>query len=98
PSKVRLWVLTFALFAETGCSTIAGRPFGTQPSRSPMLSSATDLGQGPSGVLPLARELDLHPLPPYVVEPGDVLLVVASDLESPVRLPGDQPVFPDGTI
>ena len=35
---------------------------------------------------------------PYVIEPGDVLLVQPANLDSPVRLPGDQPVLPDGTI
>ncbi|HEV3117712.1 MAG TPA: SLBB domain-containing protein [Gemmataceae bacterium] len=62
-----------------------------------MLASAQRIAQQTSN-LPLPRELDKSPLPPYVVEPGDVLLVVAADLDSPVRLPGDQPVFPDGTI
>ena len=36
--------------------------------------------------------------PPYVVEPGDVLLVQPASLDSPARLPGDQPILPDGTI
>lgn len=44
------------------------------------------------------RELDKRPQPPYVVEPGDVLLVQPADVDSPIRLPGDQPVMPDGTI
>lgn len=44
------------------------------------------------------RELDKSPAEPYVVEPGDVLLVQPSNLDSPLRLPGDQPVLPDGTI
>src|SRR5262249_18970851 len=30
--------------------------------------------------------------------PGDVLLVQPVDLDSPARIPGDQPVLPDGTI
>lgn len=47
---------------------------------------------------PLPRELDKHVSPPYVVEPGDVLLVQPTDLDSPLRLPGDQPILPDGTI
>lgn len=47
---------------------------------------------------PLPRELAKQPLPPYTVEPGDVLLLMPADLDSPVRLPGDQPVLPDGTI
>jgi protein involved in polysaccharide export with SLBB domain len=35
---------------------------------------------------------------PYTVEPGDVLLVQPANLDSPVRLPGDQAVLPDGTL
>jgi protein involved in polysaccharide export with SLBB domain len=46
----------------------------------------------------IPRELEKQPLPPYTVEPGDVLLVQPLDLDSPARLPGDQPVLPDGTI
>jgi protein involved in polysaccharide export with SLBB domain len=46
----------------------------------------------------LPRELDKHPTPPYVVEPGDVLLIQPADLASPVQFPGDQPVLPDGSI
>ena len=44
------------------------------------------------------RELDKQPLPPYTVEPGDVLLVQPADVDSTARLPGDQPIMPDGTI
>jgi protein involved in polysaccharide export with SLBB domain len=44
------------------------------------------------------RELDKHLLPTYIVEPGDVILVYPVELDSPVRLPGDQPVLLDGTI
>jgi protein involved in polysaccharide export with SLBB domain len=36
--------------------------------------------------------------PPYVVEPGDTLLVQPADLDSTIRIPGDQPVLPDGSI
>jgi protein involved in polysaccharide export with SLBB domain len=44
------------------------------------------------------RELDKRPGPPFTVEPGDVLLVQPIELDSPARLPGDQPILPDGTI
>ena len=46
----------------------------------------------------MPRELDKRPQPPYIVEPGDVLLILPADVDSPIRLPGDQPVMPDGTI
>jgi polysaccharide export outer membrane protein len=46
----------------------------------------------------LPRELQKGVTGPFVIEPGDVLLVNPANLDSPVRLPGDQPVLPDGTI
>jgi protein involved in polysaccharide export with SLBB domain len=48
--------------------------------------------------LPLPRELHKQLQPPFVVEPGDVLLMQPVELDSPVRLPSDQTVLPDGTI
>src|SRR5262245_42432707 len=47
---------------------------------------------------PLPRELDKATLATYIVEPGDVLLVQPVNLDSPVRLPADQTVLPDGRI
>jgi protein involved in polysaccharide export with SLBB domain len=44
------------------------------------------------------RELEKQLLPPFIVEAGDVLFVQMAELDSPVRLPGDQPVLQDGTI
>src|SRR5581483_10109494 len=37
-------------------------------------------------------------LPAHIVEPGAVLLVQPVDLDSPVRIPSDQTVLPDGKI
>ena len=47
---------------------------------------------------PITRELAKQPLPPFVLEPGDSLLVQATDLEANVRFPGDQPILQDGSI
>jgi protein involved in polysaccharide export with SLBB domain len=63
-----------------------------------MLPVTEQLRAEASRPLPLPRELDRRLLPPYEVEPGDTLLVQPADLDSPVRLPADQPVLPDGTI
>jgi protein involved in polysaccharide export with SLBB domain len=54
-----------------------------------------DVSEAPADV---GRELDKRPGEEYRVEPGDVLLVQPVELSSPLRLPGDQPVLPDGTI
>jgi protein involved in polysaccharide export with SLBB domain len=62
------------------------------------LDAAKDLRAAATEPAPLPRELEKALLPPYVVEPGDGLLVQPADLDSPVRLPGDQTVLQDGTI
>jgi polysaccharide biosynthesis/export protein len=78
-----------------GCSS---NRYSLFSERHMMLDSARQTRDA-TGVPPgVPRELDKHCLPPYVIEPGDVLLVAATDLDSPVRIPGDQPVLPDGTI
>jgi protein involved in polysaccharide export with SLBB domain len=85
-------VLVFA-----GCSAGPGKSLALFSQGHPLLEEAQALRESnPEPSVP--RELDRHVQPPYVVEPGDVLLVHPVDLESPVRLPGDQPVLPDGTI
>jgi polysaccharide biosynthesis/export protein len=66
----------------------------------PQMNRMTDTAKAlRAGYAPdVPRELAKGVTEPYTVEPGDVLLVQPVDLESPVRLPGDQPVLPDGTI
>jgi protein involved in polysaccharide export with SLBB domain len=81
-----------------GCSAVPGRGLTLFPEGHPLSDAAKDLRSAYPAPLPLPKELDKRPLPPYTVEPGDVLLVQAADLDSPLRLPGDQPVMPDGTI
>ncbi|MSR30979.1 MAG: polysaccharide export protein [Gemmataceae bacterium] len=46
----------------------------------------------------MPRELDKGLTSSITVEPGDVILVQPAELDSPIRLPGDQQVLPDGTI
>ena len=87
---VGLWVGAAAL---SGCET-----FGISTPNNPLLPEAKlarDVAPVPA---PVPRELAKELHPPYVVEPGDTLLVQPAELDAPVRLPPDQPVFPDGTI
>jgi polysaccharide biosynthesis/export protein len=92
-SQGRLAVALIA-FMTGGCSASQPTLF---PQRHAMLPSARKVRED-AAPLDLPRELDKHCLPAYVVEPGDMLLVSISDLDSPLRLPGDQTVLPDGTI
>lgn len=91
------WAFALASVLLAGCSTGPGG-FTLFPTGHRLMDSAEDMRLANGGILALPRELKKEPLPAYVVEPGDVLLVQPVDLDSPVRLPGDQPVLPDGTI
>jgi protein involved in polysaccharide export with SLBB domain len=95
-SRCVLAVLALALGATApGC---IGNRLGLSQERHALLETTKQV-RGATLVPPdMPRELDKHVLPPYLVEPGDVLLVTVADLDSPIRLPGDQPVMPDGTI
>ncbi len=81
-----------------GCAVSPGNRLTLFPEGHRLTDTAKMLRAAAPEPLPLPRELDKRPLPPYVVEPGDVLLVQPADLDSPARLPGDQPILPDGTI
>jgi protein involved in polysaccharide export with SLBB domain len=90
--------LRLALLLLTGCSMTPGNRLTLFPEGHRLIDSAKDLRSAAPNPMPLPRELDKRLLPTYVVEPGDVLLVQPADLDSPARLPGDQPVLSDGTI
>jgi len=85
-------------FAMTGCASSGrgGLPFNTATHR--LLDMTKQLRLASPAPMPLPRELDKGVLPAYYVEPGDTLLVQSANLESPVRLPTDQVVLPDGQI
>jgi polysaccharide biosynthesis/export protein len=91
----RCWLSLLLVICAAGCP---GNRFTLFPERQNMMASTRAARDATLLPPDIPRELDKHVLPTYLVEPGDVLLVTASDLDSPVRLPGDQPVLPDGTI
>ena len=81
----------------SGCNTLASTLGFTPPVHklTPAAEQFRDLAVNPA---PIAKELDKVSLAAYVVEPGDTLAVEPVELDSPVRLPGNQPILPDGTI
>src|SRR2546423_12128537 len=91
--------LVVHLCVTPGCtSSPSSKGFSLFPQGHRLTSTAKDLRSANVQTLGIPRELEKVPLPPFIVEPGDVLLVQPVDLDSPARLPGDQPVLPDGTI
>lgn len=89
-------VLVPALLLATGCSV--GGLFGPSSQGQRLLPITRELRSNSHEPAPLPRELSKAVAPPYIVEPGDILLVQPASLDSPARMPGDQPVLPDGTI
>ncbi len=99
PSSLQLLLFALALAPlgmAAGCSSGPGQSFLSQGHS--LLETAESLRWVNAQALKIPRELEKEPLPTYVVEPGDVLLIQPIELDSPVRLPGDQPILPDGTI
>jgi polysaccharide biosynthesis/export protein len=93
-----LVALSAFCLGTAGCTSVPGRGSSLFPQGHRLSDEAKELRYANAPPLQVPRELEKQPLPSYTVEPGDVLLVHASDLDSPARLPGDQPVLPDGTI
>ena len=91
-----LCILSCVLLA--GCTGGPGSPYSVFNPTHKLLDSAKEMRLAAPVPAAVPRELDKRVQPAYTVEPGDVLLVQPADVESPVHLPGDQPVMPDGTI
>jgi polysaccharide export outer membrane protein len=85
--------LLFVL-AATGCSSLGDTL--SPPNR--LLKEAKDIRDTAPVPAPTGRELARELLPPHIIQQGDSLLVQPVDLDSPIRLPPDQMVQPDGTI
>lgn len=82
--------------AAAGCSSAGGLGFG--PPTFPLIPEAKAIRDTAPVPAPVPRELAKVLHGPYVLEPGDTLLVQPADLDAPVRLPPDQTILPDGTI
>ena len=90
------FVITAVAMTAGGCSTTSP---GAQSNPGNRISkSALELRSQAPVPQALPTELEKQMLAEYVVWPGDVLRAEAVDLDSPIRLPADQPVQIDGKI
>ena len=99
-TRLRSLAVTFALAflgSGTGCNTVAST-LGFTPPVHKLIKPAAEFREAAVGPAALPKELDKASLAEYIVEPGDTLSVEPTDLDSPIRLPGNQPVLQDGTI
>lgn len=85
------------LCALTGCST-SGGTFTLFPTGDYLLKSTKLVRRGVPRQVPLPRELEKTVVPEYILQPGDVLAVEPTALDSPIRFPADQAILADGTI
>ena len=89
-SVVGIWALAVTV---VGCETL-----GISPPANQLLPETKAIRDSAPVPAPVPRELAKELHPPFVVEPGDTLLVQPADLDAPLRLPPDQTVLADGTI
>lgn len=87
----------FFLAAACGCASGLGQSLGLGGPEYKLLPEAKAFRM-PLPAASEPRELAKIRLATHIIEPGDVLLVQPVDLDSPVRLPPDQLVLPDGSI
>jgi protein involved in polysaccharide export with SLBB domain len=83
-----------AAVLQVGCTSGGGSALFPNDHR--LLPAAKDVAAATRPSDP--RELSKLVLEAFYVQPGDVLLLEVTDLESDVRLPADQTVMVDGTI
>lgn len=86
------------ILASTGCNTLSslGLPFGGTGNE--IIQPAKSISEAPGDVLAMPRELATAPLPVYIIEIGDTILIEPVKFDSTIRLPGDQIVKPDGFV
>lgn len=95
---VRLLLSLWLLACLSGCGTGPGGAFALAPDTHVLIDAADTMRRWVHQPAPVARELSKTVIPVYIVEPGDVLIVETASFDSPLRLPQDQTVMPDGTI
>lgn len=94
-TSVILFLLATEVVSLIGC---AGGGGTLAPARHKLLPTTECLRDQAPPHHGLPRELNKTVISDYILEPGDGLLIEPSVFDSPVRVPADQTVLPDGTI
>lgn len=95
----RPWcALTMAIVLCAGCQTLSSVGLPTVIGQYELTEAASRISQSHGRAVELPRELNQETLAAYIVEPGDVLYLEPATFDSPIRLPGDQTVQPDGSV
>ena len=89
------YFLLLLLAPLSGCSSLG---LSLWPSQFPLLSQTKKFAAQSRGPKLLANELDKSPIIDYFVEPGDRVSIEPVELDSDLRMTGDQQVQVDGSI
>ena len=86
------------LMSSSGCNTLAsfGLPFGGSGNK--LLETTETIAEAEGYSIATPKELLKQPLPNYIIEIGDSVLIEAVKFDASIRLPGDQIIKPDGHI
>jgi protein involved in polysaccharide export with SLBB domain len=100
PQSALLVTVTAALLLAplAGCSTTPGQGFTIFPAGNFLLETTERLRDQAPRRPEAPRELSKTVIEPYIIQPGDSLLIEPESLDTPLRFPADQTVLPDGTI
>ena len=94
--RIAGWMLSIGwLGCMSGCSSLG---LSLWPAQFPLLIKTKHFAAANRGYHRLPNELDKSPITDYFVEPGDRLLIEPVELDSDLRLIGDQQIQVDGSI
>ena len=96
--RATAWMSLLICGLAAGCASGPGGSVSLFPAGHDLLPEAEEFRRYAPMPAPVPRELQKITISPYVVEPGDVIVVEPLDFDSPLRLPVDQTVMVDGTI
>ena len=84
--------------SSLGCNTLSsfGLPFGGSGNK--LLDTTEAIAEAEGYSIATPKELLKQPLPNYVIEIGDTVLIEAVKFDASIRLPGDQVIKPDGHV
>lgn len=89
--------LLLGVMLFSGCTSGAGG-LTLVPTSQRLLREARDVRDATQQPAAVPTELQKLAYQPYIVQPGDILLIEPLELDSPLRMPLDQTVLIDGTI
>jgi polysaccharide biosynthesis/export protein len=96
-SMLAMTALLPLLLLLTGCAG-GGGGFTIFSPGSYLIPTARTMADSSPNPAPLPRELQMSVIPDYYIQPGDVLLIEPTAFDTPIRIPADQTVLPDGTV